>query len=396
MTNTFCILPWVSVETGPLGEIRPCCLAREPVTDDAGVPMHLSKHTLSEAYNSNYMKDLRQQFLDGKKPKSCDRCWDEEDAGRTSKRLNSKNRLKNLIAGMDFTTDTSDNLIFLDLKLGNICNLKCRICGSYSSSKWAQEEIDIYPENKSARANLVAGRWPRESKEFWRDLTELLPKIRYLEFTGGEPFLIDEHFDLLQQAVDLGVADKIEIHYNTNTTQVPKRGLKLWPHFKAVEIALSIDDMGKRFEYQRYGASWDTAIANLEKFYTLLANTRNVTLQICLTVNALNIYYIDELAEWVSGQNFQFVYFNVLHDAWYFSVRNLNDRAKTMITDKFSNYAGPYSNDIVKVIEFMNQGEGSDCSMLIDVLSKSDLQRNQHFADDHPEIAEAIGYAKTK
>jgi hypothetical protein len=67
-----------------------------------------------------------------------------------------------------------------------------------------------------------------------------------------------------------------------------------------------------------------------------------------------------------------------------------------MITDKFSNYAGPYKNDIVKVVEFMNQGEGSDCSMLIDVLSKSDLQRNQHFADDHPEIAEAIGYAKTK
>jgi MoaA/NifB/PqqE/SkfB family radical SAM enzyme len=392
MTNAFCILPWVSVETGPLGEIRPCCLAKDPVTDDEGLPMHLSKHTLSEAYNSNYMKDLRQQFLNDEKPESCQRCWDEEAAGRTSKRLNSKNRLKNLIRSIDFTSDTSDNLIFLDLKLGNICNLKCRICGSYSSSKWAQEEIDIDSKNLSAKANLIAGRWPRESKEFWKDLTELLPKIRYMEFTGGEPFLIDEHFDLLQQAVDLGIAGQIEIHYNTNTTQVPRRGLKLWPHFKAVEIALSIDDIGKRFEYQRYGTNWDTSLSNLNTFNSLIANTGNITLQVCLTVNALNIYYLDELAEWISYRTFQFVYFNVLHDAWYFNVRNLNDTAKKLINDKFYNYNGPYKNDIVKVIEFMNQGEGSDCSMLVDVLRKSDQQRNQNFAEHHNEIAKAIGY----
>jgi MoaA/NifB/PqqE/SkfB family radical SAM enzyme len=392
MTDTLCILPWVSIETGPLGEIRPCCLARDPVTDDAGIPMHLSKHTLSEAYNSNYMKDLRQQFLDGKKPKSCDRCWDEEAAGRTSKRLNSKNRLKNLLEGIDFTDNVSNNLIFLDLKLGNICNLKCRICGSYSSSKWAQEEIDIYPENKSAKSNLIAGRWPRESKEFWEDLTTLLPLIRYMEFTGGEPFLIDEHFDLLQQAVDLGVADQIEIHYNTNTTQVPKRGFKIWPHFKSVEIALSIDDVGERFEYQRYGASWDTLKFNLDKFYNLIANTGNITLQVCLTVNVLNVYYLDEVAEWISYQNFQYVYFNVLHDAWYFSVRNLNSDAKKMINDKFKDYQGPYKNDIVKVIEFMNQGEGSDCTMLVEVLTNSDTQRNQSLSNHHPEIAKAIGY----
>jgi hypothetical protein len=213
-----------------------------------------------------------------------------------------------------------------------------------------------------------------------------------MEFTGGEPFLIDEHFDLLQQAVDLGIAGQIEIHYNTNTTQVPRRGLKLWPHFKAVEIALSIDDIGKRFEYQRYGTNWDASLANLDTFNSLIANTGNITLQVCLTVNALNIYYLNELAEWISHRTFQFVYFNVLHDAWYFNVRNLNDTAKKLINDKFVNYNGPYKNDIVKVIEFMNQGKGSDCSKLVDVLRKSDQQRNQHFAEHHYEMAEAIGY----
>ena len=385
--SKLCILPWVSVETNPLGDIRPCCLAKDPIPN-----MKLSKNTLTEAYNSEYMRDLRQQFINGDKPETCNRCWDEEAAGRTSKRMNSFYRLKHLIEDVDFTSTTSDNLIFLDLKLGNICNLKCRICGSYSSSKWAQEEIDIYPNNQSAKSNLIEGRWPRESKQFWEDLNDILSNVRYMEFTGGEPFLIDEHFDLLQRAVDLGLADNIEIHYNTNTTTMPKRGLELWPHFKLVEIALSIDDIAERFEYQRYGASWTTALDNLNKFYSLRANTGNIKLQICLTVNALNIYYLDELAEWISHQSFEFVYFNVLHDSWYFNVRNLNDTAKKLVTDKFADYNGPYKKDIVNVIEFMNQGQGSDCSKLIDVLRRSDHQRNQHYRDHHAEMARAIGY----
>jgi MoaA/NifB/PqqE/SkfB family radical SAM enzyme len=364
----------------------------DPITDTNGSALHLKSTTLTEAYNSEYMRNLRQQFLNGEKPETCTRCWDEEAAGRTSKRMNSKNRLKSLIGKVDFADLNSENLIFLDLKLGNICNLKCRICGSFSSSKWAQEELDIYALNETARSNLKRGRWPRESKEFWENLDSVLASVRYMEFTGGEPFLIDEHFDLLQRAVDLGYASNIEIHYNSNTTQVPQRGFELWPHFKTVEIALSIDDVGARFEYQRYGASWTKALENLSKYYSLRANASNIKLQVCLTVNALNIYYIDELAEWISHQTFDHVHFNVLHDAWYFNVRNLNETAKQLVNNKFANYNGPYKKDIVNVIEFMNQGEGSDCSSLIDILKQSDQQRHQHYRDHHAEMAKAIGY----
>ena len=385
--SNLCILPWVSVESNPLGDIRPCCLTIDPIPG-----MKLSTNTLTDAYNSEYMRNLRQEFIDGKKPETCNRCWDEEAAGRTSKRMNSYYRLQHLVKDIDFTSVDSDNLIFLDLKLGNICNLKCRICGSYSSSKWAQEEIDIYPKNQIARNNLIEGRWPRESKEFWEDLMEVLPKVRYMEFTGGEPFLINEHFDLLERAVKLGYAKDIEIHYNTNTTSVPNRGLKLWPHFKTVEIALSIDDIGDRFEYQRYGAVWKVALENLNKFKNLKASSGNIVLQICLTVNVQNIYYLDELVEWISQQSFDFVYFNVLHDAWYFNIRNLNTDAKNIINKKFNNLILPYQDEINKVLEFMNQGEGSDCLKLKEVLKQSDIQRNQHFSTSHHEIAEAIGY----
>jgi MoaA/NifB/PqqE/SkfB family radical SAM enzyme len=393
MTEKLCILPWVSVETSPMGEIRPCCLAMDPIVDDQGNAMHLATTTLSAAYNSDYMKNLRQQFINGEKPETCSRCWNEEAAGRTSKRMNSVIRLKNLIENIDFTSTTSDNLIFLDLKLGNICNLKCRICGSFSSSKWSQEEIDIYPNNQLARSNLVQGRWPRENKLFWEDLYDLLPYIRYLEFTGGEPFLIGEHFDLLQQAVDRGLAGNIEIHYNTNTTVVPAKGLELWPHFKLVEIALSIDDIGDRFEYQRYGAKWNQVEINLESFRQLRADSSNIKLQVCMTINVQNVYYMNELIAWVVNQKFDHVYFNMLHDIWYFNIKNLNSVAKQLITEKYKNLTLPYQEEFTRMVTFMNQSDSTDCSKLIEVLMQSDLQRKQHFADHHREIAEAIGYA---
>lgn len=378
----YCPLPFTSIETSPLGKARACCLSTEDIPN-----IDLRVNTLTEAFNSKYMGDLRWNFLRGEKPENCRRCWDEEAAGRTSKRMHSLSKMNLRVGDI-----AAPKLSFLDLKLGNICNLKCRICGSFSSSKWAQEEINIYPKNQMARDNLKNGRWPRESAAFWTDLKDLLKDIKYFEFTGGEPFLIEEHFDLLAAAVYMGHSGNMDIHYNTNTTIVPPLGLELWPAFKRVEIALSIDDMFDRFEYQRYGTKWSETLANLEAFKTLRDSSNNINLQICTTVNALNIFHLDELCMWIHQQRFDFVYFNVLHDAWYFSIKNLNEKAKALINYKYSDYNGPYAADINGLLEFMNQGAGSDCVNLVDVLKTSDLQRNQKFSDSHPEMAEAIGY----
>jgi pyruvate-formate lyase-activating enzyme len=128
---------------------------------------------------------------------------------------------------------------------------------------------------------LREGRWPRESPQFWSELDAIADQIRYLEFTGGEPFMIAEHFDFLQSLVDRGLAGNIEIHYNTNGTQYPERGIELWPHFKLVEIAFSIDDIGARFEYQRSGAKWSEVQDNLYRFRALRKKSKNIQLQLC-------------------------------------------------------------------------------------------------------------------
>ena len=205
LPDKICILPWISIETSPIGTARPCCLAKDEITyiDEYGVEhkYDLKQHTLEEIYHSRYMQLLIRDFLYGNKTETCQRCWDEEAAGRTSKRINSRVRLKDYVSAIEFNNLNPDQLWFIDLKLGNICNLKCRICGSWSSSKWAKEEIDYVGGDRKAHLAykfLQDGAWPRENTQFWDNLKTLLPNIKYFEFTGGEPFLIEKHFDLLR------------------------------------------------------------------------------------------------------------------------------------------------------------------------------------------------------
>ena len=308
------MLPWVSIETSPIGTARPCCLAKDEITQADGSKYNLKENTLEEIYHSEYMQDLRKDFLAGNKPETCQRCWDEEAAGRTSKRINSRVRLKEYYNSVDWTNTDPDQLWFIDLKLGNICNLKCRICGSWSSSKWAKEEIDYIPgidrKTHLAYKFLQDGAWPRESEIFWDNLRTLLPNIKYLEFTGGEPFLIEQHFELLRYAVEQGYSKNIEIHYNTNGTVLPAAE-NLWNNFKRVEIAFSIDNTGERFEYERYGARWDEVQDNIVKF-NAMRNSR-ITTQLCTTINIQNVYYLPEICDWISTQTFDHIYLSLIH-----------------------------------------------------------------------------------
>lgn len=396
LPEKICMLPWISIETSPVGTARPCCLAMDEITDEQGVKYNLKTTTLTDIYHSKYMQDLRADFLAGNKPSTCQRCWDEEAAGRTSKRINSRIRLKEHYDRVDWFNLNPDQLWFIDLKLGNICNLKCRICGSWSSSKWVNEEIDYVEDLKDRKQHLAYkflqdGAWPRESAVFWDNLRELLPNIKYFEFTGGEPFLIQQHFDLLEYAVKHDYAKNIEIHYNTNGTVFPEQH-DLWSHFKHVEVAFSIDNTGKRFEYERFGASWTEVQENLAKFDNMRGP--RFSTQLCLTVNIQNVYYLPEICEWISTQTFDHVYFNMLHDPWHMNINRMTSQAQQLVLDKFASCAilPKYRAEILRVAQFIRNGQGSDGQEFLQKMQTTDQYRKQSFADTHTEIARAMGY----
>jgi hypothetical protein len=398
--DKFCVLPWISIEASPIGTVRPCCLADDEILDNAGNKFELNTANFADIQNSNHMRGLREQFLAGEKPQTCRKCWNEERGGRTSKRMHTLDRLKHSIEDTEWTVDAKP-LMFLDLKLGNICNLKCRICGSWSSSQFATEEIndmglDVDKKKTFPYQMLRAGAWPRENTQFWQQIDAVLTDIRYIEFTGGEPFMIDQHFDMLQGIIDRGIAHQVEIHYNTNGTQWPERGPEIWRHFKTVEVAFSIDDLGARFEYQRTNADWAVVLDNITNFQYLKTQMPNLQLQCCSTVNVFNVRYIDELACWIELQGFDFVYWNMMHDAWYFSIATLPDTAKIKIAEHLQSAGVPaqYRGEFDRIIDFMNSGASTDGFMMRMKIADLDRKRNQDLSAVEPEFAELIGYTR--
>ena len=397
--DKFCVLPWISLETSPIGTVRPCCLAEEEIADNNGNKFDLNNASFVNIQNSNYMQNLRQEFLDQKQPSACRKCWREERSGRTSKRMHTLDRLKHMLPDQLWTADAKP-LMFLDLKLGNICNLKCRICGSWSSSTFAVEELNWLQRGEDKKNNhhyimLKQGAWPRENPTFWKEIDQVVDQIRYIEFTGGEPFMIQEHFDMLRGLVDRGIAGNIEIHYNTNGTQYPEDADEIWQHFKLVEIAFSIDDIGERFEYQRSNASWKEVCRNIGWFRTLREHYSNIQLQVCSTVNVFNVLYLKELAQWIDQQAFDFVYWNMMHEAYYFSISTLPDSAKHAIKQQLALAdVGQHQSDFDRIIDFMMGGASLDGNILRMKIADLDTKRNQDLSVVEPEFAKIINYVK--
>ena len=398
--SKFCVLPWVSLEASPIGTVRPCCLADDEIVDDSGEKFSLLTADFKDIQNSQHMQSLRKQFLAGEQPQTCRKCWMEERSGRTSKRMHTLDRMKHMGISSEWTEDAKP-LMFLDLKLGNICNLKCRICGSWSSSQFATEEIQwtAKEDQKSTYAYqmLRAGAWPRENQSFWEQIDSCLNDIRYIEFTGGEPFMIEQHFQMLQGIVDRGIAHQVEIHYNTNGTQYPEQAEHIWKHFKTVEIAFSLDDVGERFEYQRSNAVWTEVCENLDRFRDLKEIYSNIELQVCTTVNVFNVRYLGDIAQWLENnkESFTFVYWNMMHDSWYFSIACLPDSAKKAISEYLDSVTTIYRDEFDRIRDFMNSGASTDGFMTRMKIADLDRKRDQDLSTVAPEFAKLIDYVKT-
>jgi sulfatase maturation enzyme AslB (radical SAM superfamily) len=221
-------------------------------------------------------------------------------------------------------------LWFIDLKLGNICNLKCRICGSWSSSKWAKEEIDYVPgidrKTHLAYKFLQDGAWPRENELFWDNLRILLPNIKYLEFTGGEPFLIPRFKELLAL---VGSRDtQPEIVITTNLTVVNDDIKYTLSKIKKLSLIISVDAWGKVNEYHRWPMTWAKFLQNFE-----WAKTLNCFLQFNTVIDAvtvLNCHELQQLENQIQNWSLtELVWPRALH------LNNLPDQIKSQAQENF-------------------------------------------------------------
>lgn len=378
--SNLCHLPWSSIETRRDGKYKPCCLYKN-ILKDNGIIYNTKEHTISDVINSPAMKNLREQFLNGEKPAGCESCWKEEQTGKISKRQHMWYKAGTL--GEIYIKKNKVAPAFIALKLGNVCNLKCRICAPDASSQWANDMIKLDPGRKDHWKKLNKERfWPRKKNKFFDDIDNHLEEIRFFEITGGEPLMIQEHFDILQKCIDRGVANKIEVHYNTNGTQFSEHAIKnIWPKFKKVEVAFSIDDIGDRFEYQRYPANWYEVKENIMKYK--LCALDNFSMQISTTINIFNIYYIDEMTDFIDEISPDFWHINILHNPAEFDIQQLDKSVKRAIVEKLSS-CKKYKNQIKSAIDYLNAEPNyivpDHKNKLINKIKIIDILRKENFS----------------
>ena len=171
-------------------------------------------------------------------------------------------------------------------------------------------------------------------------------------------------------------------------------GPEIWKHFKTVEIAFSIDDVGPRFEYQRSNASWSEVQNNIARFKNIQTQLPNLQLQVCSTVNVFNVMYLEDLATWIDQQTFNFVYWNMMHEAYYFSISTLPESAKELAIQRLqqANVSEKTKQEFDRIIDFMKRGVSLDGDILRMKVKDLDRRRREDLRTCHSELAMAIGY----
>lgn len=369
MANTFCPIPWIFQAVRANGDLRVCCQAN--VTKNKGVirksdgtAYNAGKDDLEEARNAELMKTLRNNMLNSKWNEECGRCRQEEENGlqsrRNYERLQWKFGLKDalLVTKRDGSIDTNKTpVIYYDLRFGNFCNLKCRMCGPADSNSWYEDWIELTGKTSfndtSGEVNIetINGKlcatqfdWPN-NELFWQQLEKNAHNIEHVYFAGGEPMLIDRHYDFLQKCIDLDHAKDMTIEYNTNMTTLPPRVAKLWTQFKQVRVGASIDGMGAVLEYQRHPVKWTKVLKNLQ---TLDAMPKNINAWLAFTVTAYNVFHMPDFMRWkLESSNFQKINGNkykpiithhVAHNPEHLNIRVLPPELKLKVEDKFNEF----------------------------------------------------------
>lgn len=398
MTNLskVCVLPFTHLATHPDGHTSFCCISDHKNcvshAKRGGFPISLNDVSIREMVNSESYREVRLEMLAGKEPAACTRCYDEERAGIKSKRQEENSRYlqssMHVIEDMkeDGTIDDMD-FQFVELRLGNICNLKCRTCNPVSSSKWKkdysqlQQDLDFVTDY----SKIEEGVW-FEKDSFWGELLHNGTNLKRIYVNGGEPTLVEKHYSFLYSLINRGLAENIDLWYNINVTNIPDRLLEMWPKFKSISVTASVDDLRKRNEYIRSGSNWVDTLFNL----SILRTTSWIDLSICQTLSSYNIFYVDQFYDYFSHDDK--IHHNWCYDPEFLSPWHLPDDVKEDIISRCSDMPEYVRNNITQTLR--KERDENKFKQFISYNKKLDLLRHTKFEDTFPELAQAIKYGE--
>lgn len=339
----YCPLPFSHFSSSPDGRYKPCCVAKAaPYTTKDMSPL--------EFFRSDVMEQLREDMKEGKITDHvidyCKRCLITEAQSGHSKRIEELRK-----HGKTFDTDKFNSI---KLKLfGNLCNLKCVMCAPLQSSRWAAEIIEhgsLTIEDQSvpdsSREEIAhATEWPirdfpadkpvispfqqMDQSKFYRDMEYIIPRLKKLEFTGGEPLINQDILNFIRWIIERGWNKELSLKFVTNGTCFA-RDLTFLGQFKKVRLSISVDGVGARGEYLRYGTKWAQLRENILRYRDI--KNLKVVGNTCIT--ALNIGYLDEIFDFFESVDLPFKLSNILVAPRYLRALNLPDELKKRYREK--------------------------------------------------------------
>jgi len=371
MSDTFCPIPWNFQAVRNNGDIRICCQANQTknqgvVRKEDGTPYNAGVDNMSEARNATLMKEVRKNMLVGEWSEECGRCKSEEASGLNSRRQYELENWKFSIDDARYVTEPDGsirepNLEYYDLRFGNLCNLACRMCGPTDSHTWYEQWTEYnnsteykdthgivkLTRNDKGRLTTTDYDW-HNSENFWTQIEANIPNIRHVYMAGGEPMMIERHYEFLQRCIDSGYSKNIIIEYNTNMTSLPNRVLDMWTKFKQVRVGASMDGYGAMVEYQRWPLKWEQAYKNLQKLDEYAQNNSNIIPWMACTVTVYNIWHVPLFMKWkLDSSGFKkinstkkrpIITHHVAHGPQRLNVRILPSDMKQQIVEYYNNY----------------------------------------------------------
>ena len=349
MKNTICALPWTHLNIIPRGKVYPCCIT----TDFNGYAGDLNTQTIEEVWNSDYMKQVRVKMMNGEEPSMCSRCFESERSSGTSTRINHNNYFKSKLAEIPIITQSDGfvekvDLRYWDFRFSNLCNYKCRTCGPEYSSSWIADAKKLGWLNDSENDKVIGIESVDESTnvDFLKKYVNIVEKVY---FAGGEPLLMDEHWQILDM-LDQSERYDVILTYNTNLSKLTyknKNVLDYWKKWgRRIWVWPSIDEIDERAELIRAGTNWKNVEDNLRKIVEL-----DIHVKPSMTVSCMNVHRIPEVVNRLvdlgvireSDEYWQNFSFNILEFGPHYHVSVLSDTTRLHIKDKLEKFISDYN-----------------------------------------------------
>ena len=384
--KSICILPWIHQYGDLSGEYGLCCFTLNSRNSLFGKGL-----SPSEAFNSQFIKDARLKMLVNKPVPACSVCYNWESNGIEShrQRMNKKYSAYNeLLTKTNSDGSVNNPPIYLDFRFGNLCNFKCRMCGSYSSSSWSKED-KYFNLLKKDEPNHY-DHWTNNDN-FWKDIDDIKKYVRALYFAGGEPFVQEGHYKMLQKMIDSGCSKNIDLSYNTNLSYNGSfKGYdieNLWSYFKSVDLWPSIEGYGDQAEYGRKGLDLELFKHNSIKFSDYI-----VTYSIVSSIYSISTNL--ELIKWIKSIGKSFSITNLVSPE-YQSTTVLSKKVKKELISRYKRELKTLTltkdefENIFNSLKHMNSSDDSHlASKFKSITTRHDLYRNESFESTFPEFAE--------